>query len=290
MKTKILLFVCCIFLVLVCLGCESSTDIADGPVAEERVHVRAAWSPDGQTIAFLDLTAGKLGLYLVDTSGANLRLLYPGDAIGVTWSPDNEWVAFSSLGNLYKIRVNGESKTQLTTIPGSIRPAWSQDGQRIAFLSGTTFVLNLQNNLEEDMQFAGNYPSWHPNGVDLVVMEILRDAVGIGGLYRFRILNPGTRTVQTMHSFSSPEDCAFSSINAAGTEIIYGAKPLNNYTQVWKVTLETQQHISLTDDGGDYPAWSPDGNKIVYTRTLLDDGGLWIMNADGTGKRRLTTP
>ena len=46
----------------------------------------------------------------------------------------------------------------------------------------------------------------------------------------------------------------------------------------------------LTDDGGDYPAWSPDASSIVYTRTLPGDGGLWIMDADGANKRRLTAP
>jgi len=48
--------------------------------------------------------------------------------------------------------------------------------------------------------------------------------------------------------------------------------------------------VRLTDDGGDYPAWSPDGKMIVYTRTTAGDGGLWIMNAEGGGKRRLTRP
>ncbi|MER3524356.1 MAG: hypothetical protein C4326_09885 [Ignavibacteria bacterium] len=50
------------------------------------------------------------------------------------------------------------------------------------------------------------------------------------------------------------------------------------------------QLSQLTVDGGDYPAWSPDGTRIVYTRTSAGDGGLWIMNADGSGARRLTSP
>jgi TolB protein len=33
-------------------------------------------------------------------------------------------------------------------------------------------------------------------------------------------------------------------------------------------------------------AWSPDGQTIVFAR----DRAVWIMNADGSGQRRLTPP
>ena len=36
------------------------------------------------------------------------------------------------------------------------------------------------------------------------------------------------------------------------------------------------------------PAWSPDGRKIAFLRLLRQRGGLYVMNADGSGQRRLT--
>lgn len=38
--------------------------------------------------------------------------------------------------------------------------------------------------------------------------------------------------------------------------------------------------------GGSWPAWSPDGTRIAYTSIRRD--GLFVMNADGTGARRVT--
>ena len=48
-------------------------------------------------------------------------------------------------------------------------------------------------------------------------------------------------------------------------------------------------HFAPVHDG--YPAWSPDGTKIVFSRRQesLGPGDLYIINADGTGEVRLTS-
>jgi len=45
----------------------------------------------------------------------------------------------------------------------------------------------------------------------------------------------------------------------------------------------------LKNMGGDYdPAWSPDGAKLAFLRSI-SDGELWVTNAHGTNARRLAT-
>jgi TolB protein len=47
----------------------------------------------------------------------------------------------------------------------------------------------------------------------------------------------------------------------------------------------------LTKDAGQYswPAWSPDGRRIVFVRHHSRKVDVNVMNADGTQQKRLTT-
>lgn len=49
-------------------------------------------------------------------------------------------------------------------------------------------------------------------------------------------------------------------------------------------------HTAPNPNGGRSPVWSPDGAMIAFiSSTLHTPGDLWVMKADGTGARRLTT-
>lgn len=40
-------------------------------------------------------------------------------------------------------------------------------------------------------------------------------------------------------------------------------------------------------DAENYPSWSPDGKRLVYTRNF-NDAAIYVINADGTGQQRLS--
>lgn len=48
----------------------------------------------------------------------------------------------------------------------------------------------------------------------------------------------------------------------------------------------TKTCSTLSDD--DYPSFSPDSTRIVFTRGTYDHSEIYLMNADGTGLKRLT--
>ncbi len=285
---------CAVLLFTLFSACNLSTESGPAVVEESNLHVRPSWSPDGKTIAFTSMLQSALGVYLVDSSGTNLRRLVEGEGVGITWSPDGKWLCFSRVSNLYKIKANGDSLARLNTYAGSIRPAWSPDGRRIAFvqrdpadISGI-WLFDFRTETASQFVTFGDYPSWHPSGNEIVVLDAQLDRGSGGLIYRFLGIDITTIALRTIAAFSSIADCGFSSISPQGTAIVYGLKPERDRAQIWIFEIGGNRHVRLTDDGGDYPAWSPDGKMIVYTRTTAGDGGLWIMNADGSGKRKLT--
>lgn len=278
---------CVIAAATLCSGCKESTGPDDSSVNAAYVLTRAGWAPDGRTIAFRGEFNGVTGIYLVDSSGSNRRLLLAGEGVGFTWSPDSRWLAFSSIGKLYKIRVNGDTLTQLTTGTGDIRPAWSPDGTQIAFVRTGVWLLRMDSLTTRQLSTSGNFPSWHPNGMEIVVMDAGQQMPDLLVQYTIDAIHTATGVWRTLYSFRSPDNCTFGSINPVGDRYLFSAQPNQGLSQVWGVDLATLTPTRLTADGADYPAWSPDGVMIVYTRTAEGDGGLWLMRFDGSGRRRL---
>ena len=281
---------CLIAAVALSSGCTESTAPDDASVKAAYVHTRARWAPDGETIAFRDESVSAAGIYLIGSSGANRRLLLAGEGIGYTWSPDSRWLAFSALGSLYKIRVNGDSLTRLTSGTGDKRPAWSPDGTRIAFVRTGIWLLSLDSLVIRSLSTSGDFPSWHPNGNEVVVLNVGQQQSNLQFPYSVDAITATTGGSRTLYSFLSSDDCGFGSISPKGDSYTFSAMPDKGLSQVWAVNLANQTPAKLTTDGGDYPTWSPDNNTILYTRTAEGDGALWLMYPDGSWKRRLTSP
>src|SRR2546425_13165379 len=79
---------------------------ADGSGARTLVNLddtfepAPAWSPDGSTIAYVDVVPGSGGqIFLVNADGTGLgQFTNGGTNIGVAWSPDGSKIAFSTYG------------------------------------------------------------------------------------------------------------------------------------------------------------------------------------------------
>jgi Tol biopolymer transport system component len=275
----------------------SACDSVNSPnntISDSYLHGRAAWSPDGKTIAFTSLISGQEGIYVVDTLGGTPKQILQGEGVGVTWSPDGKWLAFGKAGSIYKMKPNGDSVTKLTDPVNAIRPSWSPDGSKIAFIerdaSGYTslWTYDVAKGTASLIVSRGDYPTWLSTTGEIVVLDAQYDGYSGYTAYAFIAINPATTSARLINSFSAAADCGFCTVSPSGTDIVFGVLPSSDYSEIYRYNLAANTNYQLTTDGGDYPAWSPNGSEIVYTRTQQGDGGLWIMNTDGSGKRRLT--
>jgi Tol biopolymer transport system component len=142
--------------------------------------------------------------------------------------------------------------------------------------------------LVSDLTTLGTYPSWMPDGSEVVCLYSAPDQSSGGYVYSLIAVHVQTLAIRDLVDFQSVSQAGFVSINPTGQEAVLSVLPQAGIAQIWKIDLAAKKVIQLTTDGGDYPAWSPGGTWIVYTRVAEGDGGLWMMKADGSSKRRIT--
>jgi DNA-binding SARP family transcriptional activator len=77
---------------------------------------RLGWSPDGQQIVFeAEPSQGEALICIIDVDGSNLRRLTEGEDhdSGPAWSPDGQWIAFVRWADLWLVRPDGTDAHEL---------------------------------------------------------------------------------------------------------------------------------------------------------------------------------
>ena len=223
-----------------------------------------AWSADGSELAFESVTGNAFNLYVINADGTGVRQITHSTHrtdVQPAWSFDGLRLAFSrqkmdGTGGIWVVHVDGSKLQRLTGDDNAnSRPAWSPDGSTIAFVSDRS----------------GNHDLW------------LMDRDGSNK-------RPLTTTpdVQEDNPNWSPDGtkvifdaCAATSYPCPGGTVDYNVFVMNA-DGTGLVQLTTSPAIDAN------PAWSPNGNKIVFRSDATGNTEIWTMNADGTGLKKLT--
>ncbi|KAI9649509.1 hypothetical protein NHQ30_002086 [Ciborinia camelliae] len=252
-------------------------------------------SPDGRTLAYVstqgnfttniwvkDLTTG-VAFNLTNTPSTAGDNSLPDGHFRPNWSPDGQWITFSSDRNtawtghsngtgwehtqtlsIYKIRPDGSDFSRVVTKDGYSlgSPKFSPDGERILFY---------------EMTREATYNA-HMTSVNSTVSQIASVDVATGMDYIYH---------------TSGEGCKVNGHFLTSDVVGYNTKGTtgNNQGFNYNSTGTSTKNYTSFLGGMRNPSWSPDGTQVVYERTSFDPVrpmGKPLYSWDGDFEYRFT--
>ena len=272
-----------------------------------------AWSPDGETLAFQADEPAQILIYQPFGEGAP-RSLQAGDDFAIDTQPawvgagGSQRVAFLSLQQYqWSIKVadltSGHIETQ-NVLPDQVNtPAWSPDGQWLAFTSRggdelhqVVFIADLNGNVRQLTRSIGTdlLPKWSPDGTGKLAFFSDRD--GGWNIYVIDASQPpeagagaavGAETDSAQRVTNTPIGLLNFSWSADGQQIVFTG--VNNfqhelYTQPAAVGSAARQ-LTNGMEADESAVWSPDNALIAYI-FWADFPEIRVIDADGSRSRR----
>lgn len=271
-------------------GCSSNFS-GEGPM----------WSPDGRYLAYRSFWQdGCSGSVHVSDAHGHPVASFPGTGWLISWSPDSTrvatWLELSDTVGIYGI--DGDRQALLTAPPGCVGPGdhdplWSPDGQSVV-AAGCEFPIDGQTprRLPHDDPRSSVQSVHSPDGTLFAYTTYTEDGyVRTGSLaitdadgrelqiltYRNRWDDPAGEVVFFNHIVWSPlgDRVAFTWMTMTND-----ASPIASELRVLDISSGDETTIA-TEAGGPF-AYSPVGDRILYSRDVDGETALWSISADGS--------
>lgn len=279
-----------------------------------------AWHPDGKWIAVdhgdsIDSDFDGLvdtlfsGIWLINAETGYKQPLIRGFGYP-DWSPDGKSLVAESgaqiftmeVSSLEPARIDSGSILQLTFEGRNFFPAWSPDGEWIAYTYSIcggdstcgTWLMDTAGDQKLFLFLHGVEYSWHP--FEPLILYTRPDIDESGGSLgdSLGLFDIRTNTDSSFRFLSEPNHKnRGSKYSPEGSEIVIYSQPRSGFPATWIFDSDGSSPRQLTD-GPDWRFdWSPDGKHIVFLRWNFNEpiegnGELWVINTDGTNLRQLT--
>ncbi len=218
------------------------------------------WSSDGKWIAFISGNVGeprKNVIYMMKADGSQARpLLRSHNAVlGLSWYLDGKWILF------------GE---------------WSSEGGH------TINLLDVERRLRRP--FSGlegvpqGGPAWSPNGKKVAFSAKPPDA----RVFQIYVMNANGTGVERVGNF--PSNASSPAWSPDGGRIAFVLGSTDADYSIWTIKTDGSKALQVVGPGDSpgSPEWSPDGSRLVFRAGGSWTSDLYLVNADGSGMRRLT--
>ena len=252
---------------------------------------------------FVSARGGSKEIWQMDYDGAGQKQLTHLGSIALSphVSPDGSRVAFSGVTkDGWQILMYSLELGRLVSFPhfggDNYSPAWSSDGQNIAFASSRTgnteiYAINsLGANVRRLTQGKGPdvSPVWNPKTNAQIAWVSGR--TGLPQIYT--MASDGTNAGRmTDEGYAVSPSWSPNGQFLAFAWVRHYGPGAPGASDIYIMDVASKQWAQLTHDGGrnDFPSWSPDGRHIVFQSNRTGKVQIWTMLADGSQQRQLTT-
>ena len=231
-----------------------------------------AWSRDGTRLAYatgrMELrpanSEGRSELWVVSATGGEPTRVYEGDATLPPWSPQGLRIAFGQ-------RLGADRQSNVVTVPAG-------GGEPVAVTAESAISWN---------------PVWAPDGRHLYFVS---NRGGSTNVWRVPIDEVSGQPLGEPEPLTTPAPfAAHLTLSADGQRLAYSA--VLETQNIYKLALDPATGEALGDPvpvttGSRFwssPDPSPDGQWAVFYSQVQPEGDLYVIRADGTGLRQLTS-
>ena len=231
-----------------------------------------------------------------------------GTWMDVDVSPDGRELAFSLLGDLYRLPIGGGHAQRVTTGPSwDVQPRFSPDGKELAFTSDRGGGNNLWRVPAQGMNADGsnatqvtkedfrllNNPAWTPDGQFLVGRKHFTGerSLGAGELWLYHAAGGGggvqlTKQKNDQQDLGEPAVSPdgrfvyFSEDVSGGPTFQYNKNPHDVIYAIKRLERATGKTDTLiaTPGGAVRPQPSPDGKSLAFVKRVRDKSVLHVMD------------
>ena len=279
--------------------------------------INPAWSPDGRSIVYLCKNGEVMDVMLISALGGAARKLcdfrtkYFVDAgwisPSVSWHPDGEWLAVCALDStmgpnaVHLVSSKTGEKRKLTSPPqdlhyGDAKATFSNDGRSLIFARGVTWATGGLFLLELDPDLRPNGPCKQISSIEGlhcggVFLAGDRDILFSAGKALYHMSLKKNFPVERILRINGLIDISISKQNKtlAYAKMFFDSKISRCFVDKKNGKISTPQPFLTSTSNEQYPCFSPDGTRILFSSDRSGATQLWVCDSSGSDLRQLTS-